>query len=93
MKKVFLFALVILIVLWIVGCSTNDTTSVYPVKNTPVPTPVSNYEWSEMNYASLNGFGRRLIDKEAGVVCYFLAGGTGVTVSCLSIKDTLLGNN
>jgi hypothetical protein len=82
----------VLILVFAVACNAapNSVTITDGVQNT-APTPVPTQNFNIVPYTVLfNGGGGRFVDEEAGVVCYYIFGGTGVGIDCLPIGDTWL---
>jgi len=90
MNKIILIVLLLAILL--TGCGPN----IVPTQNsTPstFSTPTSNNVEYKMLLAkpyNFNSYAFRFYDKEAGVLCYFVVGGAGVGIDCISINDTRL---
>ncbi len=89
MKKLILFIFVV--TFFLSGCGiVRDTTTIYPLEYTPTPVPQHNYEFIRVSDYStkFNGGGGIFIDREGGIVCYYVHAGTGIAISCLPITET-----
>jgi len=88
MKKAVVILVLIFVLITIMSCG--PTPSPYGW-GTPTPRPTDAHD--RIDFRGLPVTVERYIDREAGVVCYryksFDAGG----ISCLPIKDTLLGDD